>query len=45
VKNYKVELISIEKRGVRTLENNQYKGSAWIFVGDLPYDLTEGDVI
>ena len=23
----------------------QYKDSAWIFAGGLPYDLTEGDVI
>ena len=25
--------------------HDQYKDSAWIFVGGLPYDLTEGDVI
>lgn len=25
--------------------HKQYKDSAWIFVGGLPYDLTEGDVI
>lgn len=24
---------------------DQYKDSAWIFIGGLPYDLTEGDVI
>jgi len=25
--------------------HNQYKDSAWIFAGGLPYDLTEGDII
>lgn len=25
--------------------HNQYKDSAWIFVGGLPYDLSEGDII
>jgi hypothetical protein len=30
---------------VRTLGNNQYKGSAWIFIGDVRYELTEGGVI
>lgn len=25
--------------------HDQYKDSAWIFVGGLPYDLTEGDII
>merc|ERR1712083_697097 len=25
--------------------HNEYKDSAWIFVGGLPYDLTEGDII
>ncbi|XP_055679706.1 RNA-binding motif protein, X-linked 2-like [Lutzomyia longipalpis] len=25
--------------------HDQYRNSAWIFVGGLPYDLTEGDVI
>ncbi|CAH2105716.1 unnamed protein product [Euphydryas editha] len=25
--------------------HDQYKDSAWIFIGGLPYDLTEGDVI
>ncbi|XP_076165721.1 RNA-binding motif protein, X-linked 2 [Ptiloglossa arizonensis] len=29
----------------KTSWHNQYKDSAWIFVGGLPYDLTEGDVI
>lgn len=25
--------------------HNQYKDSAWVFIGGLPYDLTEGDVL
>ena len=25
--------------------HHEYKDSAWIFVGGLPYDLTEGDII
>lgn len=25
--------------------HNQYKDSAWIFVGGLPYELSEGDII
>ena len=25
--------------------HNEYKDSAWIFIGGLPYDLSEGDVI
>lgn len=25
--------------------HDEYKDSAWIFVGGLPYDLTEGDVL
>ena len=25
--------------------HDKYKDSAWIFVGGLPYDLTEGDVV
>lgn len=31
--------------GTKTSWHNIYKESAWIFVGGLPYDLTEGDVI
>ena len=31
--------------GSKTSWHNQYKDSAWVFVGGLPYDLTEGDVI
>ncbi|XP_013190232.1 RNA-binding motif protein, X-linked 2 [Amyelois transitella] len=29
----------------KTSWHDQYKDSAWVFVGGLPYDLTEGDVI
>ena len=25
--------------------HDQYKDSAWIFIGGLPFDLTEGDVL
>ncbi|XP_059621936.1 RNA-binding motif protein, X-linked 2 [Phlebotomus argentipes] len=31
--------------GTKSSWHDQYKSSAWIFVGGLPYDLTEGDVI
>lgn len=31
--------------GVKSSWHDQYRGSSWIFVGGLPYDLTEGDVI
>jgi len=31
--------------GTGTSWHNEYKDSAWIFTGGLPYDLTEGDVI
>jgi RNA-binding motif protein, X-linked 2 len=30
---------------LKTSWHDQYKNSAWIFVGGLPYDLTEGDII
>lgn len=33
------------KLGGKSSWHDEYKGSAWIFVGGLPYDLTEGDVI
>lgn len=33
------------KNGNATSWHDQYKDSAWIFVGGLPYDLTEGDVL
>lgn len=29
----------------KTSWHDQYKDSAWVFVGGLPYDLTEGDLI
>lgn len=32
-------------RGGKSSWHDQYKDSAWIFVGGLPYDLTEGDII
>lgn len=32
-------------RGSKSSWHDQYKQSAWIFVGGLPYDLTEGDII
>ena len=31
--------------GTKTSWHAQYKDSAWIFVGGLPYDLTEGDIL
>lgn len=31
--------------GSKTSWHDQYKDSAWIFVGGLPYDLTEGDIV
>lgn len=33
------------KGGSKSSWHDQYRNSAWIFVGGLPYDLTEGDVI
>ncbi|CAB0013678.1 unnamed protein product [Nesidiocoris tenuis] len=30
---------------LKTSWHDQYKNSAWVFIGGLPYDLTEGDVI
>ncbi|KZC05877.1 RNA-binding motif protein, X-linked 2 [Dufourea novaeangliae] len=32
-------------RNNKTSWHDQYKDSAWIFVGGLPYDLTEGDIV
>jgi len=32
-------------RGGKTSWHDEYRDSAWIFVGGLPYDLSEGDVI
>ncbi|XP_048746773.2 RNA-binding motif protein, X-linked 2-like [Ostrea edulis] len=45
---------NVQKMNERELElgligkkswHDQYKDSAWVFIGGLPYDLTEGDVI
>ncbi|XP_018906091.1 RNA-binding motif protein, X-linked 2 [Bemisia tabaci] len=33
------------ERGSKSSWHDQYKDSAWIFVGGIPYDLTEGDVL
>lgn len=33
------------KTGAKSSWHDQYKGSAWVFVGGLQYDLTEGDVV
>lgn len=45
VKNIK-KLAEQELSGDRKSSwHDQYKDSAWIFIGGLPYDLTEGDII
>ena len=45
VKNIK-KLSEEELKGrYKTSWHEQYKDSAWVFVGGLPYDLTEGDII
>ena len=31
--------------GTKNSWHNIYKDSAWVFVGGLPYDLTEGDIL
>jgi len=31
--------------GTKNSWHNKYKDSAWIFIGGLPYDLTEGDIL
>jgi len=31
--------------GTKTSWHNQYRDSAWVFVGGLPFELTEGDII
>jgi RNA-binding motif protein, X-linked 2 len=33
------------RTGNKTSWHDQYKNSSWIFVGGLPYDLSEGDII
>ncbi|XP_067011149.2 RNA-binding motif protein, X-linked 2 [Anabrus simplex] len=45
VKNVKKLSEQELKRNSKTSWHDQYKDSAWIFIGGLPYDLTEGDVI
>uniref|UniRef100_A0A1B6LKV3 RNA-binding motif protein, X-linked 2 n=1 Tax=Graphocephala atropunctata TaxID=36148 RepID=A0A1B6LKV3_9HEMI len=46
VKNIK-KLSEQELKSGNTVSSwhNQYKDSAWVFIGGLPYDLTEGDVL
>lgn len=29
----------------KTSWHDQYRGSAWLFIGGLPFDLTEGDIV
>lgn len=31
--------------GTKTSWHNQYRESAWVFYGGMPYELTEGDII
>lgn len=52
VVSYYRNIKNVLKLSERELSNNsksswhdQYKDSAWVFVGGLPYDLTEGDII
>lgn len=33
------------RSGNKTSWHDQYKDSAWIFFGGMPYDLTEGDIV
>jgi RNA-binding motif X-linked protein 2 len=35
----------LQKGGKGPSWHDEYKDSAWIYVGGLPYDLSEGDVI
>jgi len=37
--------LSLGLTGTRSSWHSQYDDSAWVFVGGLPYDLTEGDVL
>jgi hypothetical protein len=37
--------LSLGLTGTQSSWHSQYADSAWVFVGGLPYDLTEGDVI
>ncbi|KAK7794839.1 hypothetical protein R5R35_002139 [Gryllus longicercus] len=45
VKNIKKLSEQELRRNLKTSWHDQYRDSAWVFVGGLPYDLTEGDVI
>ncbi|CAG2067337.1 unnamed protein product [Timema podura] len=45
VKNIKKLSEQELSHNLKTSWHDQYKDSAWIFVGGLPYDLTEGDII
>ncbi|XP_049804023.1 RNA-binding motif protein, X-linked 2-like isoform X1 [Schistocerca nitens] len=46
VKNIKkLSELELKRGNLKSSWHDQYKDSAWIFVGGLPYDLTEGDVI
>ena len=37
--------IKLGKVGGKTSWHNQYRDSAWIFFGGMPFELTEGDII
>lgn len=37
--------IELGTAGTKNSWHNIYRESAWVFVGGLPFDLTEGDVI
>ena len=37
--------LSAGHSGTKTSWHEQYRDSAWVFVGGLPFDLTEGDVL
>lgn len=41
----KLSELELKVGGVKSSWHDQYKNSSWIFVGGLPYDLSEGDVI
>ena len=52
--NYYRNIKNVQKMNQKELDlgligkkswHDQYKDSAWVFIGGLPYDLTEGDVI
>ena len=37
--------LSAGQSGTKTSWHEQYRDSAWVFVGGLPFDLTEGDML